>query len=382
MRRIIRDFLEGLGSLIMCSFGDYVAGYLLHISAPLLRGAGYLLALLPAASDARGDVYSSYSSRLSTLLHTGLSERFMRSEAYGLIALVLLVNTWIGVLVYSTLVVMGGCRWLSVLPVAGIAVAAGVLSMIVMAPLATVLSVTVFRHGVDPDNVVVPLVTFIGDTVTVPSIIAAYLVLGRNEPLSLAVAAAAPLAAAAILFHGSRRLGPGERARLRRIMGENTMVIVAATVMSSVAGLLLFRGLDTLLGEAGLLAVLPAFLEDGGAIGCRFSARLSSMLHLGEASPDLVPRNTSVYAEAAVNLLHGLVVFSLLAVFGVVNGLSAPAALSVVAAGLALTAAITVFSYYAAVVSMKKGLDPDNVLAPFITSVADILGSALLLAFI
>ena len=37
---------------------------------------------------------------------------------------------------------------------------------------------------------------------------------------------------------------------------------------------------------------------------------------------------------------------------------------------------VSVLTYYLAIVSFKKGLDPDNVLAPLLTSMADAIGTA------
>ncbi|HIC98882.1 MAG TPA: hypothetical protein EYP08_04375 [Pyrodictiaceae archaeon] len=178
-----------------------------------------------------------------------------------------------------------------------------------------------------------------------------------------------------------------------KIVKENLPVIIVATSFSGIAGTILLKNLEVILALKGILAVVPAFLEDGGAIACRFSARLTTMLHLGKVELEVIPRNKWVWKQIVINFVHALTLFSSLGMFGMIVSITANMSytcalkvfLTVLLAGLLLTLVISILAYYLALLSFKIGIDPDNVLAPILTSIADAVGTAsltLILSFI
>ncbi|NPA98834.1 MAG: hypothetical protein GXO43_08185 [Crenarchaeota archaeon] len=134
----------------------------------------------------------------------------------------------------------------------------------------------------------------------------------------------------------------------------------------------------------GILAVIPAFLEDGGAIACRFSSRLSTNLHLGSIKIKWLPTDSWTLKQVLLNMIHALIIFGSLSIFGFAVAVSRGASIAwglkvmeiVMSAGMMLTVIITVLTYYAAMISFKAGIDPDNTLAPILTSLADIIGTS------
>jgi len=198
--------------------------------------------------------------------------------------------------------------------------------------------------------------------------------------LSLAV-----IMSASVVARYRRR---GAHARAWRIIKQNLPVIMLATSFSMAAGVILLVNIEAIIQGLGVLAVIPAFLEDGGAIACRFSARLSTSLHLGKVRVEAVPRDRWVISQFIVNAIHAVMIFGALGVFGYAIALWGGATpawgfkvfTTVLLAGLMLTAIISVLTYYAAIASFKVGIDPDNVLAPILTSLADIIGTSSLAA--
>ncbi len=377
--------MEGLFSLMLCNVGDFISGFYLHYFKPLLERVPILLALLPTASDARGDVYSSYGSRLGTLLHLGLYRRYIKVELASLIFLIISVNLWVGFLTYVIDVVVGK-SFGELTSFAFIAFVSAVLSALAMVPATTFLALASFKRGLDPDNIVAPVATLFGDIVTIPTIVCSYVisqnVAWKHEVLVIAFA----LLAAGMLSVIAWRLRCRESAwgRYFKIIRENLGVIAASTCFSAVAGAILFANASTFLTHPGIIAIVPAFLEDGGAIACRFSARLSTMLHLGRVKPSAVPRDPWIGAQFLINYVHAAMIFTSLSSFGSAVALAGGGGLSdvvtvfltVEAAGFLLTTVVSVLTYYLAIVSFKKGLDPDNVLAPLLTSMADAIGTA------
>ncbi|NPA05670.1 MAG: hypothetical protein GXO09_06205 [Crenarchaeota archaeon] len=391
-RETRKDLLEGTASLMLCNVGDYISGFFLQLSEPIIRSAHALLALLPAASDARGDVYSSYGSRLGTLLHLGLFKRHYRGELLALITLLIAVNLWVGLLVVVINDLLAGQK-MNPIDIPFIALFSASLAALMMIPSTTWLAVTSFRRGLDPDNLVSPIATLFGDMVTIPTIIAGYLV-AVNTPTEgkiafIAASAAALLTVTAYLVLGARR-GRQEMRRAVRIIKENLTVIMISTLLSALAGVVLVDNIQSILSWKGVLAVVPAFLEDGGAIACRFSSRLATMLHLGRVRLSRLPRDRWVLVQFGINMFHALLIFTSLGAFGAFISIASGGSIGeaaavftvVLAAGIVLAATVSLLTYYLAMASFILGIDPDNTLAPILTSIADILGTTSLAAMI
>jgi mgtE-like transporter len=126
-----------------------------------------VLLLLPAFLATRGGVYGSLGARLSSGLHQGLIEpRFEldRRLSNAIVASFvngMTVSVFIGMVAFVALVVLG--RSGSLLQLVGIMVVAGFLSAILMLSVLVTAVFVGYRNGLDPDNVVGPLVTTLGD---------------------------------------------------------------------------------------------------------------------------------------------------------------------------------------------------------------------------
>src|SRR5690606_30314698 len=132
------------------------------------------------------------------------------------------------------------------------------------------------RYGWDLDNVNAPLVSTLGDVITLPALWLATGLLGIAVVTS-SLGVALSVAAAAALVWGWRAPMPV----LRRIVRESVPVLFAAAVLSSLAGLALQKSLADLEVFPALLVLAPAFVSSAGALGGVLSGRLSSKLLLG-----------------------------------------------------------------------------------------------------
>ena len=374
---------------MLCNIGDYISGLFLHIFEPIIKAVPIIMALLPTASDARGDVYSSYGSRLGTLLHLGVLEKYLKSELLALTILLISANLWVGILVLIISSVIGN-RDLGFIDMLFIPLFSAVASAVFMVPATTWLALASFRHGLDPDNLVSPIATLLGDLVTIPTIVLGYFVAESvSECHKFALIGVLVLIIMASLVYALYHVWKGNRIfeRTIKIVKENLPVVIIATSFSGIAGIILFKNIEVVLAWKGILAVVPAFLEDGGAIACRFSARLTTMLHLGRIKLEVIPRDKWVWKQIGINFVHALMLFTSLGVFGTIVSMSANTPytwaikvfFTVLLAGLLLTLTISILTYYLALSSFKMGIDPDNVLAPILTSIADVVGTASLI---
>ncbi|MFD1571201.1 magnesium transporter [Halorubrum laminariae] len=126
-----------------------------------------LLLLLPAFLATRGGVYGSLGARLSTGLHQGLIEPRFQLDRRLTNAIVasfingMTVSVFIAVVTYLWLGLLGSDG--SLLELVGIMVVAGLLSAVLMISVLITVIFVGYRRGLDPDNVIGPVVTTLGD---------------------------------------------------------------------------------------------------------------------------------------------------------------------------------------------------------------------------
>jgi mgtE-like transporter len=132
-----------------------------------------------------------------------------------------------------------------------------------------------------------------------------------------------------------------------------------------------------------LSILLPAFLQEGGALGGILSSRLSSKIHLGLIAPRGVPQFaalrdftlTYIFAAGVYVFIGGASHLIAVALFeeGASPGLLAMIGVSALAGLIATTAAVLA-AYYGSTLSYRLGLDPDTYGIPIITAAVDLLG--------
>lgn len=171
MTEPLRDLGEILPALLLASVGALAAGALLGAMAPALEQAAGVLVMVPGLMALRGNISGAMGARLGSAVHLGLLEPedplgpVARANVQASLFLSLTIGALVGVLgwVFS---VAAGLPTISMLRLTLIGALTGVLSGLVLAlvTLAIVLAATL--RGVDPDNVTGPLLTVVGDVVT------------------------------------------------------------------------------------------------------------------------------------------------------------------------------------------------------------------------
>ncbi|MFW5918095.1 MAG: magnesium transporter [Haloferacaceae archaeon] len=162
-------YRQALPVILVSLLAGLFAGTVLG-SGPMREGIASvdgLLLLLPAFLATRGGVYGSLGSRLSTGLHQGLIEpRFALDERLTNAVVASFVNgmtisLFIAVVTYVVLLAFGVqgnlLRLIAILVIAG-----GMSAVVMIAVLLSVLFVG-YRRGLDPDNMIGPVVTTVGD---------------------------------------------------------------------------------------------------------------------------------------------------------------------------------------------------------------------------
>jgi mgtE-like transporter len=382
-----RTLRQGLVALALSTLAGFVAGLTVaHLSDRLAAHPG-LLILIPAAVGMKGTIFGAIGARLGTANASGVLTLDLRPG--GVLRRnvdVALSTTFSSALWLALLTRLAadafGAPSIPLGDLVLVAVAGGLLSSLVVLLITLGLSRLSFRLGWDLDAVSTPMVTALGDMTTIPSLFLATALLGHGA-FTTTAAWIAGLAAIAIAVAGYL----ARDAALRRIAVEMTATIAITPVLDVAAGGLQEARLAELTAVPVLLAMIPPFVSQAGALGGIFSSRISSKLQVGVITargrpepPAIVDAGIIVALSFAVFLAIGVVAWALGAVTGL-TGMPSAAALvgATLLAGLILTPITIVVGYYLAVVTYRFGLDPDNQGVPIITSVMDLAGVACIL---
>jgi len=380
------DARQGLVSLGLNSSTSLVAGaFLGAITDTLARYPG-LLVLVPAAIGMRGNVFGSFGNRISTTIHTGTFSLSVRRETVlgqNVLAAGILtagISLLAAVVAKAISVGLGLERTIGLLDLVTVSVVGGILGSLVVLFATLALAGGAVRYGWDLDNVNAPLVSTLGDVLTLPALWIATGLLGIAV-VSTGLGVLLAVAAAGVLAYGFRT----ELPELRRIVRESVPVLVGAAALSAMAGITLEKSFDDLDAFPALLVLAPAFVSSAGALGGILSGRLSSKLLLGLVEPESVPGRAS-RADIAFVFLLALPVY-------VFNGAGAhlvadllghrspglaDMVLLAVLGGAVVMAFVVLVAYEGTIVAFRTGLDPDTYGIPVVSSSVDFVGALVL----
>ena len=380
----------GFVALLISSGGDLLAGLTLGSITGTLEALPGLLVLVPAAIGMRGNIFGALGSRLGTSIHSGtfrLSRRrdtIVGQNLAASIALSISISLALAFLAKAIAVGFGLENTISVADFVVISVIGGVLSSIVVLGITLGVAGLSVRRGWDLDNVSAPIVTAVGDMVTLPALfLATFLVQVPLVTPVIAVLCAVAGVVALVLALRSRLV------LLQRIVRESVPILLLAGIVDIVAGLTIEKRFQSFLVYPALLVLVPPFLEDSGALGGILSARVATKLHLGTLEPSRRPLR-AVGDDVLLIYVYAVPVFLLLGISAdiaaAVVGLKSPGVLDMIAlsmiAGLVATTFAVFIGYYGAVVSYRLGLDPDTHGIPAVTSTLDLLGALALILVI
>lgn len=372
---------QGFAALFLSSTGELLAGLVLAgISGTLDELVG-LAVLIPAAIGMRGAIFGAMASRLSTSIQTGLFSFDLRrgvlaENVQAAFTLSLVSGVFLAVLARVLSEVLGIQTELTVVDYVVISTVAGIIAGVLLLGITVLVARLSVARGWDMDNIAAPMVTAFGDILTLPALVVATYLIGFPvlSPVLAGLCVLAALGAAVAAF----RFG---ETNLRRILAESLPILALTGTVMILVGVGLEGQSEAFLTFQALLILLPAFLQEGGALGGILSSRLSSKVHLGLIEPRGVPQwaafrdftLTYIFAAGVYVFIGGASHFLAVALGQNSPGLLAMLGISALAGLIATTAAVLA-AYYGSTVSYRLGLDPDTYGIPIITATVDLLG--------
>jgi mgtE-like transporter len=172
-RRIVRSQTWVLSGTTVVAV---LAGLALRGAEHRLFDAPWILALIPVINAVGGNLGSVLGSRLTSALHLGtistVRDRELRTNLAATGAMALSVYVAVALLAWALAPRLGlGGAGLGLFPLAGIVLGAGAFITLGVIGLSLGAAFIAFRRGLDPDDVVVPVVATFADLLGVVAVI-------------------------------------------------------------------------------------------------------------------------------------------------------------------------------------------------------------------
>lgn len=167
---------------------------------------------------------------------------------------------------------------------------------------------------------------------------------------------------------------------------EGVAPIAASAVGGLTAGVILGGMQGQLAALPGLLVLVPALLATRGNVYGAFASRIASGLHQGLIDPNVRPDErlqAAVVAAMSNNVLASG--FAALLTVGILRWLEYPVAGLAELFGIAVLAAflagivLTVVVVVVMLLGFRRGIDPDTLVGPLVTTTGDVIGIGFLL---
>jgi mgtE-like transporter len=381
---------QSLVSLTLNSSTSLLAGAVLGAITDTFERLPGLLVLVPAAIGLRGNVFSALGNRLSTAIHLGnfrfsvRRQTLMGQNVAASLVLTLMLSLLLAVVAKTVAVALGVMNTISIVDLALISIVGGALASLVVLMATILLAAGSVRYGWDLDNLIAPLVSTVGDVLTLPALWVASLLLDVDVLADLLGLATVVLVVG--LFVVAWR---SKQEVLRQVVRESLPILFAAACLSTMAGIAIEKRLGTFSTYPALLILFPAFISSAGALGGILSSRLSTKLHLGLMTPAPFP-NRDARADGSLILLLGLPIYLFNGVgahyVGRVLGQASPGVVEMVAVsllgGVFAVLFVVAVAYYGTIAAVRFGADPDTYGIPLVTSSVDFVGALALIVVI
>lgn len=382
---------QSLVALVLNSSTSLVAGAFLGSITGTLEKFPGLLVLVPAAIGLRGNIFGSFGNRISTTIHSGTFRLSTRRETVlgqNVLAasiLTLAMSVILAIAAKSIAVALGIGHTVPILDLSVISTVGGVLGSIVVMAATLGLAAGAVRYGWDLDNVTAPLVSTLGDVLTLPALFLGTFLVG--------IAIFTPTLGVTVVVVSVAALVWGVRSKLDqlpRIVKESLPVLTVAGGLSAMAGIVLEKRFGSFSAFPALLVLVPAQLSSSGALGGILSGRLSSKIHLGLVIPSPVPTREA-RADMTFVFILALPVFAFNGIgahlVGVALHHASPGLLRMVLAaelgGFAAMFFVLALAYYGTILAVRVGVDPDTYGIPVVSSSVDFIGAfTLILAIV
>lgn len=381
------EFFTGLWTLLISVTLSFIAGiYLGSVSDILILIPGMMVLVTPSI-NMRGAIAGILTSRLSSSMHLGGFEKsFKRGSDLGdnlrssiiLTVVISLVLALFG----KFICILTGTEVIGLLEMVIISVIAGTVSGVLVTFAGVLVSLLCYRGNWNLDMIGAPVVTTLGDVLTLPSLVVIALLVMNLPFIGLCIAGIAVLG----LLIWALVTGIRGTVIMKDVLREGLPLLIPLCLLGIIAGVLYTNGLESLISAAAVLILISPFMNGCGSIGGILTSRIGTEMHMGLVDAKIFPQKT-VWKHFGENLLYAAIILPLMGLLShaaaVIFDISSPGLIPMLLlsliAGVFVILIMNLLGYYTAVFAYRKGFDPDNFGVPVVTSSIDLVGATALL---
>lgn len=351
------------------------------VFTPEFTASSWILALFPPVLTVRGGIGGIFSGNLATMLHLGLVKPQLRENTdnyYSLVKSVMVITVIdaiiLGVVSFLLNLISGNTslqEWFIFILVPAVAC---VLAVSVSIPLTSYIAIVTYNRGLDPDILVYPILASLNDIiVTLFFVGTVLLVLYQGIWIRILVLIFMMIIAGTIYLTRSSWVDRFFQQTLR----EGTFIVIFSSLFGSINGLLLSRLGGTLARHPGLMAMYPALTNSLGNIGSIIGSKTTTGMALGvtKSALDDIEGTLRGIIEVEIPAAFMHVIFALTGYL--ITGPGTPGIslafllFTAIGTNLLSFSFIAIFAIFSANLAYQRGLNPDNIVIPAITTLSD-----------
>lgn len=338
----------------------------------------WALVIYPGILSIRGAIGGLYCGRLSTALHLGtIKPRLFGNtdEAYVLFntvnTLTLISALLMGSLGSLVGVLVTGTSFTEFFMILSVIIASMGLSILAISPLTFWVSVASYRRGLDPDVLVYPVISTVADLIITALYLGVLYIVLQVPGQSLYILNAVNLVFIAVVLITVRKIHHNRE--FVTTVKEFMMTLLIVTIIVNITGTALNRITESIGKRPEIFMIYPALIDTVGDVGSIIGSTATTKMALGVMATEFKAITTH-WVEIGSAWLASIIMFVFYTLTSsVVYGISKFPGLLGEAwiTNLIVVPVIIVISFFTAIVTRKRGLDPDNFIIPIETSISD-----------
>ncbi len=361
--------------------GGLVAGFMIALQLGVFQLSPWAIALYPAVLSVKAVITGLLTGRLSTALHLGtVYPRFFGNTKtfYKLLGAMVVLTLATSATISGIAVVFGILFW-GVLVADFPAIVAVMLATLSLGLLITLITVEItfisFKRSLDPDTILYPAISTVADIVITFIYIVVLNLYFSGLAGKWAIIIFGLINVFLVLIIIPRNFRDAE---FFRIIRESLPTMLLVALMVNITGTVL-KAVGSFAGtRREIYTVYPAIIDLMGDVGLVVGSAATTKLALGVLKPSF-----SSIKDHAKNILAAwfasIILFVVLGFLALgVNGMFTlqgiySLLLILIVSNIIAFVAIVLLSYAIAIVTFKRGLDPDTIVIPIGSALADVI---------
>jgi mgtE-like transporter len=338
----------------------------------------WALVIYPGILSIRGAIGGLFSGRLSTAMHLGTIKPRLRgntSEAYALLntvnALTLMSALFMGSIGSIICVVVTGTPLTTFPLILSVIVCSMGLSILIISPMTFWISTVAYKRGLDPDVILYPIVSTVADIVITFLYIGVLQTILRLGDVSWYFLNSINLIFIFTVLWTIRKIYRSKK--FQSTFKEFMITLLFVSVIVNVTGTALSSIIDVIGRRPEIFMIYPALIDTVGDVGSIIGSTATTKMALGT----MLTKYSAILdhsLEIASAWVASVIMFILYALFSSLiyggEGLLR-LLLEVLTMQIIVVPLIILISFGTAIVTRKRGLDPDNFIIPVETSLSD-----------